>query len=198
MYPYETPFGIIMKINREPVTTFTDDIYQKDHEFWCKYSERFIGNWITYDTTVKQIADFVEKVYLHNNYEGFKGDPKFVRDDDGQKAFSKLRSSQAGMYAWRCGPACPPEFRPKTAQDQEALRRETEFAFQQSLAFCPYSPEAVYRYVNFLLQYNRFDDALIVAGMCQKLDPYNGTITGLIDDLKKYKASGGDRAVQQQ
>ena len=198
MYPYETPFGIIMKINRDPVTAFTDDIYKKDHEFWCKYSERFIGNWITYDTTVKQIADFVEKVYLHNNYEGFKGDPKFVRDDDGQKAFSKLRSSQAGMYAWRCSPACPPEFRPKTAQDQEALRRETEFAFQQSLAFCPYSPEAVYRYVNFLLQYNRFDDALIVARMCQKLDPYNGSITDLIDSLNKYKASSGDRAVQQQ
>ena len=198
MYPYETPFGIIMKINRDPVLSFTDDVYKKDHEFWSRYSERFIGNWITYDTTVQQIADFVEKVYLHNNYEGFKGDPRFVRDDDGQKAFSKLRSSQAGMYAWRCSPACPPEYRPKTAADQEALRRETEFAFKQSLAFCPYSPEAVYRYVNFLLQYNRFDDALIVARMCQKLDPYNGSITDLIDSLNKYKASSGERAVQQQ
>ena len=31
------------------------------------------------------------------------------------------------------------------------MTRETDFAFKQSFAFCPYSPEAVYRYVNFLL-----------------------------------------------
>jgi tetratricopeptide (TPR) repeat protein len=197
MYPYETPFGIIMKINRQPVTQFTDDIYKKDHEFWSKYSERFIGNWITYDTSVKEITEFVEKVYLQNNYEGFQGDPKFVRDDDGQKAFSKLRSSQAGMYAWRCSPACPPEYRPKTPQDQEALRRETEFAFKQAFAFCPYSPEAVYRYVNFLLQYNRFDDALLVAKTCLKLDPFNGSITDLIKSLNDFKANSAPRMEQQ-
>ena len=102
MYPYEAPSGIIMKINRNPLPELTDDVFKKDHEFWSKYSERLIGNWITYDTTVQQIADFAQKVYLGNNYEGFKGDRKFIRDDDGQKAFSKLRSSIAGVYAWRC------------------------------------------------------------------------------------------------
>ena len=120
MYPYETPSGIIMKINRNPLSRLSDDVFKKDHEFWTKYSERLCGNWITYDTTVQQIADFVEKVYLHNNYTGFTGDRKFIRDDDAQKAFSKLRSSQAGMYAWRLDPQCPPEYRPKN--DAEARR----------------------------------------------------------------------------
>jgi tetratricopeptide (TPR) repeat protein len=195
MYPYETPFGIIMKINRNPLPELTPDIFKKDHEFWSKYSDRLIGNWITYDTTVQQIADFAEKLYLHNNYEGFKGDRRFIRDDDGQKAFSKLRSSIGGLYAWRCfANTCPPEYRQKTAADQDALIRETDFAFKQSFAFCPYSPEAVYRYVNFLLQLNRLDDASIVAQTCLKLDPFNDQIQGLVDQLKKFKIDNAARS----
>jgi tetratricopeptide (TPR) repeat protein len=192
MYPYETPSGIIMKINRNPLPELTDDIFKKDHEFWSKYSERLCGNWITYDTTVQQIADFAEKVYLGNNYEGYTGDRKFIRDDDGQKAFSKLRSSIAGVYAWRLTPQCPPEYRQKTQASQQALIKETDFAFKQSFAFCPYSPEAVFRYVNFLLGFQRFDDALIVAKTCQKLDPYNDQVSGLIAQLENYKKQYGD------
>jgi len=187
MYPYETPSGIIMKVNRDPLPELTDDIFKKDHEFWSKYSGRLIGNWITYDTTVQQIADFAEKVYLGNNYAGFTGDRKFIRDDDGQKAFSKLRSSIAGVYAWRLTQQCPPEYRQKTPESTQALIREADFAFKQSFAFCPYSPEAVYRYVNFLLQFQRVDDAMIVAQTCQKLDPYNDQISGLISQLKVFK-----------
>jgi tetratricopeptide (TPR) repeat protein len=201
MYPYETPFGVIMKINRDPLPELTPDIFKKDHDFWSQYSTRLIGNWITYDTTVQQIADFAEKLYIENNYKGFKGDPRFIRDDDGQKAFSKLRSSIAGIYAWRCFPkapgrpdGCPPEYLQKTAASQEALLRETDFAFKQAFAFCPYSPEAVYRYVNFLLQQNRLDDALIVAQTCQKLDPFNDSIVGLVDQLKRFKQDASQRS----
>jgi len=194
MYNYETPFGIIMKINRTPVTELSDDVFARDHAFWSKYSERLCGNWITYDTTVKEIADFVQRVYIQHNYQGYTGSPAFVRDQDAQKAFSKLRSSQAGMYAWRCAPTCPPEFRQKSAASQEALRRETDFAFKEAFAFCPYSPEAVFRYINFLLQYGRFDDALTVAETCQKLDPFNDQISGTVEQLKNYKLQNAERS----
>ena len=201
MYPYETPSGIIMKINRNPLPELSDDVFKLDHEFWSKYSTRLCGNWITYDTSVQQIADFVDRTYIHNNYTGYTGDRAFVRDDDAQKAFSKLRSSQAGMYYWRMSPQCPPEYRQKTAASQAALIRETEFAFKQAFAFCPYSPEAVYRYVNFLLQMAQteemaghldragkyFDDAIVVGQTCQKLDPYNQQITDLIKTVEGYK-----------
>ncbi len=60
MYPYETPFGIIMKINRNPMPELSDEILQRDHAFWSSYSDRLIGNWITYDTSVKQIVDFID------------------------------------------------------------------------------------------------------------------------------------------
>jgi tetratricopeptide (TPR) repeat protein len=202
MYPYETPFGIIMKINRNPLPELPDEVFKLDHEFWAKYSKRLCGDWITYDTTVQQIADFVDRTYIHNNYQGYTGDQAFVRDDDAQKAFSKLRSSQAGMYYWRMSGSCPPEYRQKTAAGQAALVRETEFAFKQAFAFCPYSPEAVYRYVNFLLQLAQseettghpdkairyFDDGILVVKTCQKLDPFNASLGDLIKNIQTYKA----------
>ena len=198
MYPYETPFGIIMKINRQPVTELSQDVFDLDHKFWSDYSTRLCGNWITYDTSISNICDFVERTYIHNNYTGYTGDRAFVRDDDAQKAFSKLRSSQAGMYAWRCGlpgssSQCPPEYRQKTPASQAALIRETDFAFKQAFAFCPYSPEAVYRYINFLLPQGRFDDAILVAQTCLKLDPYNDSIVGLVKNLQDYKRQNEER-----
>jgi len=212
MYPYETPFGIIMKINRNPVPELSEDVFKLDHEFWTKFSTRLCGNWVTYDTTPQQIADFVDHTYIHNNYKGYTGDRAFVRDDDAQKAFSKLRSSQAGMYSWRCGlpgssPICPPEYRQKTPAAQAALIRETDFALKQAFTFCPYSPEAVMRYVNFLLGQaqleeinNRpekagkfFDDAILVAQTCQKLDPYNADITNLVKNVTGYKTQINER-----
>jgi tetratricopeptide (TPR) repeat protein len=194
MYPYETPFGIIMKINRNPLPELPDGIFKRDHAFWSKFSDRLIGNWITYDTSVKEIVDFIEKVYLRHNYTGFNGDLKFVRDDQAQKAFSKLRSSITGVYAWRLSPQCPEEYRQKTVAGTQALIRETDFAFKQAFAFCPYSPEAVFRYINFLLQYGRIDDALLVAQTCQKLDPYNDQVKGLVKNLGDIKSQSATRA----
>jgi len=145
MYPYETPYGIIMKINRDPVPELTEEIVQRDHKFWSDYSERLVGNWITYDTTVSNICAFAEKTYHHRDFKGFKGDPRFVRDNDGQKAFSKLRSSIAGLYNWWLDPR-----NGKSPDSQRRALREAEFAFKQAYAFCPYSPEAVFRYINLL------------------------------------------------
>jgi hypothetical protein len=197
MYPYETPFGIIMKVNRDPLPQLTQDVFDRDHKFWSDYSERLCGNWINYDTSVQQIADFVQQTYIQNNYKGFIGDRRFVRDEDAQKAFSKLRSSQAGMYAWRCSPSCPPEYREQSPALESALERETDFAFKQAFAFCPYSPEAVFRYVQFLTQFNRVDDALVVARTCLELDPYNGSVSGLVDNLENFKKESGERTQMQ-
>ncbi len=199
MYPYETPFSDIMKINRQPVTELSQEVFDLDHKFWTDCSRRLCGNFINYNTTISNICDFVERTYIHNDYTGYTGDRAFVRDDDAQKAFSKLRSSQAGMYAWRCGlpgslPDCPPEYRQKSAASQAALIRETDFAFKQAFAFCPYSPEAVYRYINFLLPQGRFDDALLIAQTCQKLDPFNDQINGLIKKLQDYKNQNDERS----
>jgi len=198
MYNYETPFGVIMKINRQPVYELSQDDFDRDHKFWSDFSTRLCGNWINYDTSVKDICDFAERTYVANNFKGFTGNRAFVRDDDGQKAFSKLRSSQAGMYAWRCGlpgsgPPCPQEFRQKSEAAQAALMRETDFAFKQSFAFCPYSPEAVFRYANFLLGQGRFDDTILIFETCLKLDPFNDQVRDQLTKIRQYKVENDAR-----
>jgi len=204
MYPHLTPFGVIMKINRQPIKTLPEEVFEKDHDFWSQYSERLIGNWITNDTPVSDIVQFVEKVYLRHDWSGLTdGQKKFARDDQGQKAFSKLRSSIGGVYAWRINPVNPPpmEYRPKTEAEVRRIYKEADFTFKQAFAFCPYSPEAVFRYINLLVQppaplTPRLDDALLIAETAQKLDPYNGQIAGLIGNLRDWKKRVGSADTQ--
>ena len=191
MYPHLTPYGVIMKINRQELPELTDEVVNKDHEFWSQFSQRLIGNWITYNTTVTEICDFAEKIYLRRDYKGFKGDPKFIRDNDGQKAFSKLRSSIAGVYAWRLA-------RPKTPAEQQRMLKEAEFSFKQAYAFCPYSPEAVFRYINLLISTGRVDDARRMATTSLKLDPNNGQMAGLVGELDRMKQAQGSAPPQPQ
>ncbi|HTL18576.1 MAG TPA: tetratricopeptide repeat protein, partial [Patescibacteria group bacterium] len=92
-----------------------------------------------------------------------------------------------GIYAWRLSPQSPPQYRPKTEAEFQRLLKEAEFTFRQAFAFCPYSPEALFRYVNLLLPLNRVDDALLLAETCLKLDPYNAQVIGLVDNLRSIK-----------
>lgn len=188
MYPYLSPYGIIMKINRQPMDQMTQEMVDKDHLFWSKYSERTVGNWITYDTSLKEIGAWVAKVYLEHDYTDFKGNLRFIRDDQAQKAFSKLRSSQAGVYDWRFVHA-------KNGTDQQRMLKEADFAYRQAFAYCPYSPEVVSRYITLLLRLGRVDDALIVANTCAKLDPNSGFIQSTVKQLNEIKSRNGSAAM---
>jgi tetratricopeptide (TPR) repeat protein len=188
MFPHLTPYGDIMKINRQPVAEISPEIIRRDHEFWSHYSSRLIGDWINYNTSVKEIADFVEKAYIQRDFAGFKGNRAFMRDESAQKSFSKLRTAIAGVYAWRLGllnqTPTPPEYMPHTAEIQQRMIAEADFAYRQAFAFCPYSPEIVVRYVGFLAAFHRFDDALLVAETCLKLDPNSEFMRGIVRDLR--------------
>jgi thioredoxin-like negative regulator of GroEL len=187
MYPYLTPFGVIMKINRNQLPEISEDICSRDHEFWKQFSERLTGDFIEYDTPIQKITDWVEKTYLRRDFSGFTGDRRFVRDDQGQKAFSKLRSSIGGVYAWRL----TSDPGSKTPVLQQRMASEAEFAFKQAFAFCPYSPEAVFRYVNLLLGQRRFEEALLIGETCLKLDPYNGQVIDLVNRLRMFRKEAG-------
>ena len=139
---------------------------------------------------IAEIAAFAERVYLRHDMTGYTGDPKFIRDDNAQKAFSKLRSAIAGTYSWRLTPECPERFRPKTAEEQERILKEADFAFRQAFAFCPYSPEALFRYVNLLVSVGRVEEALIVAETCYRFDLENYGIVALIRQLRAMKEQG--------
>ncbi|MGO9203327.1 MAG: protein O-mannosyl-transferase family [Limisphaerales bacterium] len=182
MYPYLTPFGIIMKLNRQPPAEITEDMVRRDHEFWTRYSERLIGNWITYDTSIQDIVAWAERVYQRRDFTGFKGDRRFVRDDQAQKVFSKLRGAIAGIYNYRAF------FMAKPPAEQQRLLKETEFALRQAFAFCPYNIEVVGHYIQFLANFHRFDDALLIANTCLELDPNNAQVAGIIKTIQTWKS----------
>ena len=197
MYPYLTPFGIIMKVNRQPLPTVPEEVLKKDHDFWKQYLTRMTGDIINYDTKISDVTNWVEKVYLRHDLSDFKGDPKFLRDKDAPKAFSKLRSSIAGVYAWRLQDDTPSQYRPKSEEDAQRIYKEADFAFLQAFALCPYSPEAVYRYITLLCKYRRFSDALMIAQTCYKLDPNNGGILNTVTNLQNYVSMTSGKMTEQ-
>ena len=182
MFPHLTPSGIIMKINRQPVPEYTEEIIRKDHEFWAKYSERLIGNWITYETTTKEICDFAERLYLRRDYKGYTGSKEFVRDDNAQKAFSKLRSAIGGVYFWRVQNS-------KNPVESARTLKEAEFAYKQAFAYCPYSPEAVFKLVSLLVNLGRAQEADLVVKTCLRFDPDNGGMLALEENIAQIMAS---------
>jgi len=108
----------------------------------------------------------VDRVYLQHNYAGFTGDPKFIRDEDAQKGFSKLRSAiGSSIYEWRADNSRNPDQRKR-------LLQEAEFAFKQAFAYCPFS-EGASKYAQLLAATGRAEDALLVVKTFQRLDPYN-------------------------
>jgi phage terminase large subunit len=54
---------------------------------------------------------------------------------------------------------------------------------------CPVSPEEVYRYVNFLLDEKRYDDAMLITRTARKLDPNNRLLDSLQSQLQDYRRS---------
>jgi tetratricopeptide (TPR) repeat protein len=181
MYPHLTPFSDIMKINRQEVPVLTEEVVRRDHEFWRLEAERSIGDWITYDTPISNICDFCEKVYVRHDYSGFTGDLNFVRDEDAQKSFSKLRSAVASsIYQWRADNS---EAARKDPAVRQRMTKEAEFALKQAFAFCPYSPEVTYHFWGMYISQRRWVDLQMILKTSHDLDPYNGSFNEMLREI---------------
>jgi hypothetical protein len=176
MYPQLEPHGPIFKLDRQPVTALSDEVVQLDHDYWAKFVQPMIGDWLNDGTPATEVANFAEKTFGRHDFNGFKGDPRFIQNAYSHKSFSKLRSSIAGLYAWRADHAAD-------AADKERMAREADFAFRQAWALSPDSPEAIYRYVNFLVDQKRFADALRVAQTAAKMPAMQGSDEGQLREL---------------
>lgn len=179
LYPYLEPYGLIMKINRQPQSTLTTDIVQRDHDYWAKLVAPMIGDWLHDDTSVGEIAAFTTRTFGQKNLTGFTGDPRFIQNAYSQWRFSKLRSSHAGVYAWRARQTTD-------VSEKRRMNEAADFAFRQAWALCPYSPESVFRYVNLLLAQNRAADALVVGETAAQMPAMQGTDGEQIRDLVKH------------
>jgi hypothetical protein len=187
MYPYLEPHGLILKINRQPQAQLADEVLAQDHQYWRRLMGGMIGDWLNDQTSVSDLAGFVNRVYVRKDLNGFAGDPLFIQNEYAKKIFSKLRSAIAGVYAWRLSTNTPAEFRPKTDTEKQRLVEEADLAFRQAFALCPYSPEALFRYENFLMQFNRLNDGLLLAQATVEVEPKNGQAQDLLRKLQETK-----------
>jgi tetratricopeptide (TPR) repeat protein len=147
MYPYLEPYGIIMKINKDPLPKITPDKVELNRRYWDNYIKKYLVS-----------------------------DPTFRRDDDAQRAFSKLRTAHAGLYAWRT-----------TQGGQPELASEAEYAFKQAIELCPYNVEATFRFAEFLTRLERYDDAIKLVTNYKKYDPQNAQIAVVLGQINNLK-----------
>jgi hypothetical protein len=192
MYPYLEPHGLIFKINRQPLPGLSDKIVEQDHDYWRSLVRPMIGDWLTGDTSVEQVAAFAKKTFGKQDFSGFTGDRRYIQNAYSHRMFSKPRSSLAGHYVWRMQQATG-------ATEKARMAREADFAFRQAWALCPDSAEAVFRYVAFLMEQERVADALLVAETAAQMPSMQGQegqqMRALVVQLKSQKAkqasSGG-------
>ena len=71
LYPFLEPYGIILKINRDPLPEITPAMVARDRAYWDAL------------------------------FEDLHRDPRFNRDDVAEETFSKLRTAIGSLYAFR-------------------------------------------------------------------------------------------------
>ena len=145
MYPYLRPSGVIMKIEKEPLPA-----PQQDQKLWEDILRRDFAYWD------KLLGGFVRR-------------PEFIRDTDGQKAFSKLRCAIAGIYEFR------------------GIVNAAEAAYQQAISICPESPEASFRLSNLYMRMNQVDKAVLTLTKLSERDPFNKQVREALDQFESIQ-----------
>jgi len=180
MYPYLTPHGLILKLNRQPLKTLPAAALEKAHEYWRKQAGQLLGNWIAPGIALKSVCDFISRVYRDGDLEGFHGDPDYVGADRSfspRYLFGKLRQAQATLYEWHWNRAGTPE-------EKERMRVETELAYVQTVALCPDSSEYVRRFANWLVELGRVQDARLMAQSGLDINPGSKRLGALVEELQ--------------
>jgi hypothetical protein len=115
--------------------------------------------------TAERAAQSVD--YWRATAETLAADPETPKGADARKAYSKMASAQAGLLLAR------------------NYRAEAGQAFQIATEICPESPEAVFRYVNFLVDQSRVADAIPVVENALRADPENTQLRDLVGRLRQ-------------
>jgi len=79
----ETPSGIIMKINRQPLSSLPEDVLKKTM-ILEPISGRLIATGLP-TTPASSKSPILRKKFITSNFSNFKGDRKFIRDDNATK-----------------------------------------------------------------------------------------------------------------
>lgn len=166
MYDYLSPYGLVMKLNAEEVDTFNESDLTADREFW--------------DWQTRRLLD--DPPYCRRRAErsrAYEQEEAREAKDDGHRiacrAYSKLRSAIAGLYAWKARPKAWQK-RPGTPR----YDRESAAAFREANMLDPQSPEAAFRYIQEILLVNdKWNAILDILDYINHMDPSNNRTEAL-------------------
>jgi hypothetical protein len=181
MYPHLAPHGLILKLNREPLTELNEDIVRRDHEYWTGYAKELIGDWLTPATSVETVCAFSKKVYLNKDLGGFTGDADYARNERVQKSYTKLRVAIAEVYSRRA-------IQKQSRDPTESMSVEADFAFKQALALGPVEGDVAERYARLLTIQGRRHEALQVAQTYKAFNPKAAYARELIEYIQGLEA----------
>jgi len=115
--------------------------------------------------TPERAAETVD--YWRNATGQLLNDPDAQASDAVRKSYSKLLSSQGGLF------------------EQRKHMAEAEQLFRLANEVCPYSPEAVFRYINLLVSQGRVNETLPIVENAMRADPNNPQFQGLQTELSR-------------
>lgn len=155
MFPYLEPYGLILKLNGEPQAELSSDVVMRDRKFW--------------DALLVELL----------------ADTRFKQNNTARFTFARLRSSIAGVYAYR------------------KMMTHAEYAYRQSLALMPASPEANFRFAQLYVDFGRLDDAIkVMEEYYEKYEPVHPgsdgrpAIQSAIASLRKLKQQNSEKATR--
>ena len=121
MYDYLSPHGFMMKLNAEKADKLRPDECREDREFWDWQTRRLLD-------APQFCRRRAERCRLIKNPNG-GNEGEDYRHRVACRAFSKLRSAIAGLYA------------------RKGRMKEAQSAFREACMIDPQSPEATFRYI---------------------------------------------------
>jgi tetratricopeptide (TPR) repeat protein len=105
--------------------------------------------------------------YWRNATGQLLNDPDAQASDTVRKGYSKLLASQGGLF------------------EQRNHLAEAEQLFRLASEVCPYSPEAVFRYINLLVSQGRVNETLPIVENAMRADPNNRQFQDLKTELNR-------------
>ncbi len=177
MRPHLAPHGLILAVSRQPLSSIPAEAVQKDQAFWRDRLGQTLGDWLRPETPMSEVCAFAEKVCLRKDLAGFNGDPKYVNSEPACENFSNLRTSIAGLYAWRARTDSNAAERRRTAE-------AADFAYRQAFALAPRSLKVVVGLASHYLAEHQFADALRLAETACKLAPDQSQLQMLLGQIR--------------
>lgn len=176
-YPHLVPKGPILKLSRKPLGRISEMEVEADRKYWSQLCARLIGDWINDATPPKDVCDFVERVYLRRDLNGFTGDSHYVATRREQEMFAKLRYSVADVYWWRVVES-------KEVVEKERMSRECMISFLQAFALGPCNVEVVQYFAYYLNTVRRYDEAIRVLEIGLTFNPDDEDLKSKMKEIK--------------